>query len=82
MNSNFRLIAVNGKGQRLRLWDAEIGELVENLTIREAYAIMDAHRSGFRDEISGGYIIRKNIRNRIHHFEIIHPNGQHEVIAR
>ena len=78
--AGLRLVAVNAKGVRLHLWanGGIDGDMVEHLTATEAFAIMDGKSTGFRYTEENG----KPIRNRIHHWEIIHPNGQHEIIGR
>jgi hypothetical protein len=78
-NSSYRLRARNSKGDALHIWpDIEASQLIENLTVKEAYAIMEAHRSGYRFDGE----TRKPIRNRIADFELIHPMGHKEIVTR
>lgn len=77
----YRMVALNASGEMLRLTaDIDSLELVEGLTVREAYKMMETHRSGFRFDHDADN--RKPIRNRIHSFRLIHSNGHVEIFTR
>lgn len=75
----FRLRACNRNGEPLRLWADVDTDLIENLSIGEAFQIIEAgHKSGFRND----HDRERTVRNRIAYFRLIHPNGHAEIIAR
>lgn len=75
----YRLRAYNRNGDPLRLWADIDTDLIENLSVSEAFQIIEAgHKSGWRSDHD-----REQVkRNRIAYFRLIHPNGHAEIFTR